>query len=327
MKIFFYSMRDFDEKYFYEKFCSEMGIEFDSCPDYPDFDNVKLAEGCDAISIIPCRMDSEMIEKFHEIGIKYITARCIGYDHIDVKHAHKLGMKVSNVTYSPESVADYAIMLMLMCCRNLNYIKQSANLQDYSLNGKIGREISSSTIGVIGTGRIGTTVIKHLSGFNTRVLAYDPYENDEVSKYVEYVDLDTLLKESDIVTLHCPATEENHHIINEENLNKMKDGVIIVNTARSSLVDEAAIIKFIENGKIYGFGTDVFEAERNLIYFNNSGKIIRNHNRAILNSFPNVIMTPHMAFYTESSVADMVKNSLVAFKAFENGEETKFEVK
>ena len=129
------------------------------------------------------------------------------------------------------------------------------------------------------------------------------------------------------MTLHCPATEENHHIINEENLNKMKDGAIIVNTARSSLVDEAAIIKFIENGKIYGFGTDVFESERDLIYFDNSGKIIGDHNRAILNSFPNVIMTPHMAFYTESSVADMVKNSLVAFKAFENGEETKFEVK
>ena len=327
MKMFVYSMRDFDEKYFYEKFCSEMGIEFDSSPDYPDFDNVKLAEGYDAISIIPCRMDSEMIDKFHEVGVKYITARCIGYDHIDIKHAHSLGMRVSNVTYSPESVADYAIMLMLMCCRNYNYIKQAANIQDYSLSGKIGREISSSTIGVIGTGRIGTTVIKHLSGFNTRILAYDSYKNDEASKYAEYVDLDTLLKESDIVTLHCPATEENHHLINGENLSKMKDGVIIVNTARSSLVDEDAIIKFIENGKIYGFGTDVFESERDLIYFDNSGKIIGDHNRAILNSFPNVIMTPHMAFYTEASVADMVKNSLIAFKAFENGEETEFEVK
>lgn len=327
MKIFIYSIRDFDEKYFYEKFCSEMGIDFDSSPDYPNFDNIKLAEGCDAISIIPCRMDSEMIDKFHEAGVKYIAARSIGYDHIDIEHAHKLGMKVSNVTYSPESVADYAIMLMLMCCRNLNFIKTSANIQDYSLKGKMGKEISSSTIGVIGTGRIGTTVIKHLSGFNTKILAYDPYKNEEASKYAEYVDLDILFKECDIITLHCPATEENFHIINEENLKKMKDGVIIVNTARGSLVDEGAVIKAIESGKIYGFGSDVCEAERNLIYFNNSGKIIGDHNRAILNSFPNVVMTPHMAFYTEASVADMVKNSLVAVKAFEEGKETKFEIK
>lgn len=327
IKIFVYSMRDFDEKYFYEKFCEEMGIEMDSSPDYPNLDNIELAKGCDAISIIPCKMDAEIIDKFHEIGIKYIAARSIGYDHIDIQHAHSLGMKVSNVTYSPESVADYAIMLMLMCCRNLNYIKTTANIQDYSLNGKIGREISSSTIGVIGTGRIGTTVIKHLSGFNTKILAYDPYKNKEVERYADYVDLDTLFSKCDIITLHCPATEENFHIINEENLEKMKDGVIIVNTARGSLVDESAVIKYIENGKIYGFGSDVCEAEKNLIYFNNSGKIIGDHNRAILNSFPNVMMTPHMAFYTEASVADMVKNSLVAVKSFEEGKETHFEIK
>lgn len=327
MKIFVYSMRDYDEKYFYEKYCSEMKIEFDSCADYPDFENVELAKGCDAISIIPCRMDAEMIDKFHEIGVKYITTRSIGYDHIDVKHAHKLGMKVSNVSYPPEAVADYAIMLMLMCCRNLNYIKTSANVQDFTLKGKMGREISSSTIGVIGTGRIGTTVIKHLRGFNTKILAYDSYKNKEAEKYAEYVQLDTLFKESDIITLHCPATEDNYHLINEESLNKMKNGVIIVNTARGSLVDEEDMIKAIESGKIYSFGTDVCECERELIYLNNSGKIIGDHNRAVLNSFPNVIMTPHMAFYTEGSVAGMVKNSLLAVKFFEEGKETWLEIK
>lgn len=327
MKIFVYSMRDYDEKMYYEKFCKELGIEFDSSPDYPDFENAKLAKGCDAISIIPCRMDAPMIDEFHKQGVKYIAARCVGYDHIDVAHAHKLGMRVSNAPYPPDAVADYAIMLMLMCLRKLNYIKTSANIQDFSLEGKIGKSICDSTIGVIGTGKIGSTVIKHLRGFGSKILAYDPYKNNEVLKYAEYADLDTIFKECDIITLHCPATEENFHIISKESLNKMKDGVIIINTARGSLVNEADMIEAIESGKVYGFGTDVCEAERDIIYFNNSGKVIGDHNRAILNSFPNVIMTPHMAFYTENSVAWMVKNSLIAIDAFEKGEETNLEVK
>ena len=327
MKIFVYSMREFDEKVYYEKFSKELGIELDSCPDYPDLKNAILAKGCDAISIIPCKMDAPLIDKFHKYGVKYILARSIGYDHIDVEYAKRLGMRVSNVSYPPDAVADYAIMLMLMCLRKLNYIKTSANIQDFSLKGKIGKSICDSTVGVIGTGKIGSTVIKHLSGFGCKILAYDPYKNHEILNYAKYVNLDTLLKKADIITLHCPATEENFHIIDKENLDKMKDGVIIVNTARGSLVNEEDMIEAIESGKVYGFGTDVCEAERDLIYFDNSGKIIGDHNRAILNSFPNVIMTPHMAFYTENSVAWMVKNSLIALDAFEKGQDTDIEVK
>lgn len=326
MRIFVYSMREYDELIFFEKFCSQYGVEFGYTTQTPCLENTELAKGYDVIDIITTVMGKPIIDKFHEIGIRCISSRTIGYDHIDVEYAHSLGMGITNVTYNPASVADYTIMLMLMGCRKVQHIMQRAAVQDYTLKGKIGREISQCTVGIIGTGRIGSAVVKHLTGFGCKMLAYDIYENEEVKKSAGYVSLDRLLSESDIITLHAPATQDNYHMIGSEAIQKMKDGVIIINCARGALIDTDALIDGIESGKIGFAGLDVVEHESGLYYFNRMGEPLNNPRLAILRSYSNVIVTPHTAFYTDEAVSNMAENSIIGAMQFMKGIKSQFEV-
>lgn len=305
MKIFAYAMREFDEKGFFEQFSKELDCEYGYSTEYPNPENVELARGYDAISATPCNLDADMLDRFYAVGVRYVATRSIGVDHIDLEHARKLGMGVCHVSYAPETVADYSIMLMLMCCRNICHILERSKVQDYTLKGKMGRDICDCTVGVIGAGQIGRTVIKHLSTFGCRILAYDLYPNEETAKIAEYVSLDELYAQSDIITLHAPATAENYHLLNAEAFAKMKQDVIIINTARGTLIDTAALIEAIENGKIGHAALDVLEQENGLYYANRMGEPIPNRDLAILRSFPNVILSPHTAFYTEKVVRDM----------------------
>lgn len=218
MRILAYSHRR-DETQYFEEFSKKYNVEVVLCNEEPSLETAPLAKGFDCISIITTNIDSELVEKFHELGVKFISTRTIGYDHIDLKKAKELGVRVGNVTYSPNSVADYTIMLILMAARKVKLIMERSNVQDFSLRGIQGKELPNLTIGVIGTGKIGRTVINHLGGFGCKILAHDVYENDEVKSNVEYVDLDNLFKCSDIITLHMPATEENYHIINKKAIN------------------------------------------------------------------------------------------------------------
>lgn len=327
MKICFYALREFDELEFCEKFSRVYNMEFVYTTEYPDKANIHLAEGCDAISTTPCDMSAEMLEAFHGAGVKYITCRSIGYDHVDLNRAKELGMRVSNVSYPSEGVADYAIMHMLMCLRNFGHVIKRSELQDYTLNGKIGHSMISRTVGIIGTGKIGSTVAAELKGFGCRIIAYDPYENDAIKDFVEYVSLEKLYGEADIITLHTNATEENYHMICRETLNVMKDGVIIVNTSRGKLINTADLIEALENGKVGAAALDVLENENGLYYYNNVGKVMNNRELALLRSFPNVILSPHTAFYTIENIADMVKGCYEAVVAFENGKETYHEIR
>ena len=320
MKIFFYALREYDEQKYVEKFSRQYAFEYGFTSDYPSMDNVQLAKGYDAISIITNPIYPEIIKAFHDVGIRYISTRSIGYEHIDVGCARSLGMRVSHVVYSPDSVADYTIMLILMACRNMPWIMKKADCQDYSLKGKVGKELSKSTVGVIGTGNIGKTVVKHLSGFGCRILAYSLYEDEEVKKYAEYVSLDELIKQSDIITLHVPGNAENTHLIDAAAFEKMKDGVIIVNTARGLIIDTQALIAALKSGKVDYAALDTFEGEVGLYYLNKEMQRLDNDNMALLKSFPNVILSPHMAFYTEQAVSDMVENSIKGLLGFESGE-------
>lgn len=310
MKIFAYCLREFDEKPFWDKLTTEFDAEYGYTTAYPSPENVHLAAGYDAISATPCNLDADMLERFYAVGVRYIATRSIGIDHIDLKKAKELGMGVCHVSYAPETVADYSIMLMLMCCRNICHILDRARIQDYTLKGKMGKDLSDCTVGIIGTGQIGKTVIKHLSGFGCKLIAYDIYPNEEVKQYAEYVDLETLYRESDVISLHTPATADNYHMLNEHAFEQMKRGVIIVNTARGTLIDADALIQAVERGKIGHAALDVLENEDGLYYINRMGDAIQNRQLAILNSFPNVILSPHTAFYTEKVVWDM------AFKTF-----------
>ena len=285
----------------------------------PTPENLHLAEGCDAVSTNPCEIRPEYLEAWAGMGVKYLPCRSIGYDHIPLDTAKKLGMRISHSHYPPEGVANYTIMLILMCTRKMNQIMLRANVQDYSLPGKMGRDISDCTVGVIGTGKIGQTVVRNLSGFGCKMLAYDLYPNDAVKKYADYVTLDELYARSDVITLHTNATAENHHLINADAIAKMKDGVLLVNTARGTLIDPDALVTGLECGKIGGAGLDVIEDETGICYYNRMGEAIPSRELNLLRSYPNVILSPHTAFYTDVNVANMVKSPFEALDAYAHG--------
>lgn len=326
MKIAFYQMRPFDEQAYIEQFSREFGIDYVTIPGAPCPENLDKAAGCDAVSQNPCEILPEYVEAWARMGVKYLLCRSIGYDHIPLETAKRLGMRVAHSHYPPEGVANYAIMLMLMCTRKMNQTMLRAAAQDYTLPGKMGKDLSNCTVGVIGTGKIGRTVIAHLQGFGCKILAYDLYQSDEVAPMAEYVPLDELYARSDVITLHTNATAENHHLINAESLAKMKDGVLIVNTARGALIDEEALIAALESGKVGGAGLDVVEGENDLVYFNRAGAALPHRTVNILRSMPNVIVSPHNAFYTDVNVASMVRSGFEELTDFAAGRSNPCEV-
>lgn len=322
-----YSFRADDEKEFFDAFCAKEGFEYVTCTEYPSVENAHLAHGCDAVSIIVCDMNDALITALHAQGVRYICSRSIGREHIDMRAIRRLGMRAASAVYSPDSVANYAIMLMLMACRKFPHVLDRARLQDYSLPGKRGRELSAMTVGVIGLGRIGKTVLRHLSGFGCRLLGYDAYPVADADGLCEQVDLDTIYRECDVISLHCPSTAENRHMIDAGAIGKMKRDVILVNTARGDLIDTMALVDALEDGRVGAAALDVIENEYGLYYINHTGKAMANRELALLRAFPNVIVAPHAAFYTDVSVCDMARCTVEACRAFDRGEEYAFEVK
>ena len=320
LKLFVYALREFDERPFFDAACKARGIEYASTPEYQCLDNAGLAAGADVVVIMPATTDAALIGAWHELGVKAIATRNIGVDHIDLEAARALGMHVSNATYTPESVADYAIMLAMMLLRRMPQIMDRARVQDYTLRGKMGRCLADCTVGVVGTGRIGGTVARHLAGFGCKLLAYDLYPNDAVAQVATYVSLDDLLAQSDVVTLHAPLTDENYHMIDERALSLMKPDAALVNTARGGLVDTEALISTLEAGRLSGgVALDVLEKEDGLYYADRVGDVIANREMAILRSFPNVILTPHSAFYTDTDVRQMVEGAIEGAVAMATG--------
>ena len=315
MKIVMYSYRE-DEIDFINEFSKKYNIQIQLCKESPSLENTSLAKDALCISIITTKMSKELIRKFYDMGVRYISTRTIGYDHIDVEGAKEIGMAFGNVKYSPNSVAEYTVMMIIMALRNMNLILTRYNSQDFALNGIRGQELAKLTVGIIGTGNIGTKVIKKLSGFETDIIAYDLYENDEVKKYASYVSLEELYRKSDVISLHLPATDQSFHMIDKAAIETMKDGVIIINTARGSLINTSELISALKSGKVKGAALDVIEGEELIYYQDFKGEIVDNSNLAILQSFPNVILTPHTAFYTDKVVSDMVENSIINCKEF-----------
>lgn len=307
MKLFVYAMRQFDELGFFTEICAERGIEFAWTSEYCTLETAHLAAGYDVISVTPVTIDRPLLERFKELGVKVVANRSIGFDHVDLDACRDLGIGVSSAIYDPEGVANYTIMLAMMCLRMMPQIVVRARVQDYSLEGKIGRDISNCTVGIVGTGRIGGTVAKHLKGLGCKLLVVDPYRNPAVEAIADYVDMDTLLAQSDVVTLHAPLTPENHHMIDKRAFGLMKDDAVLVNTGRGGLIDTEALIETLESGKLCNVALDVLEQEDGLYYAKRVGDVIVNRQMAILRSFPNVILTPHTAFYTAVNVRQMAE--------------------
>lgn len=318
MKITVYEKRPYEEEIIKE-FGQKHNIEIVSTDEILDEKTLYLSKGSDAVTTLGySTLNADLLDKIKANGVKFLSTRTIGYNHYDVKYAKQIGLKVSNVSYAPNGVADFTIMLMLISIRKYKPAMWRQNVNDYTLNGLMGREMRHLTIGVLGTGRIGSTVIKNLSGFGCKILAYDKYENENIKNIAQYVDFDTLLKNSDIITIHMPLTAENYGIINKENIAKMKTGVIIVNTARGELMNIPDLTEGIESKKIGALALDVFQNEDEIYHHYLSTDIIKNRDMAYLRQFPNVVLTQHMAFFTDSVVEEMISNSLNSLLSFYN---------
>lgn len=328
MKIAAFSVRP-DELPYFEKFSADYQQELLTFQEGLSLENIALTKGCDGISACDGTDDlsAPVLQRLAENGVKYIGMRTVGYSSVDLKEAVRLGIRVSHSGYSPYSVANYTIMLMLMCIRKAGYIMFRSHTADYSLGPICGFEMQNLTIGVIGTGRIGKAVIQNLKGFGCKILAYDLYPSKDLEN-VEYVPLEELYTRSDMITLHTYLSDETYHMINAESIAKMKDGVILINAARGALVDTKALIEAIESGKIGAVGTDCCEGEDDFIRRDQKydGRVL-NHDYIILKSFQNTIVTPHVAFFTNQAVSDMVESSLKSMRQFEEKEEVALEVK
>ncbi|WP_238992795.1 D-lactate dehydrogenase VanH [Jiangella aurantiaca] len=277
--------------------------------------NIELAFGNRCISVgHKTRVTNPTLLALREAGVVYISTRSIGYNHINVTYAESVGMTVENVAYSPDSVADYTLMLMLMAVRNAKSIIRRADVHDYRLNDTRGKELRDLTIGVIGTGRIGAAVMHRLRGFGCRILAYDSRPKTSAA----YVPLDELLRQSDIVTLHTPLNADTHHLLDGRRIDRMKHGAFIINTGRGSLLDTEALVPALESGRLGGAALDVLEGEEGIFYADCRNKTIESKPLLRLQQLPNVVISPHTAYYTDHALSDTVENSIINCLRFES---------
>jgi D-specific alpha-keto acid dehydrogenase len=275
---------------------------------------VDLVSGNRCISVShKTRITNPTLLALSRAGVVYISTRSIGYNHVDVNYAERVGISVENVAYSPDSVADYTLMLMLMAVRNAKSVIRRADVHDYRLDDVRGKELRDLVVGVIGTGRIGAAVLDRLRGFGCRTLAYD---NRPLTS-ADYVPLDELLQLSDIVTLHTPLTADTHHLLDRERIQQLKHGAFVVNTGRGSLLDTEALIAALESGRLGGAALDVLEGEEGIFYADCRNKPIASTSLVRLQRLPNVLVSPHTAYYTDHALIDTVENSLVNCVNFE----------
>jgi D-specific alpha-keto acid dehydrogenase len=276
--------------------------------------NIELALGNRCISVgHKTQIANSTLRSLSEAGVAYISTRSTGRNHIDVDFARSVGISVEGVVYSPDSVADYTLMLMLMAVRNARSIITRAEAHDFRLNDVRGKELRDMTVGVIGTGRIGAAVIDRLRGFGCRVLAYD--HHPKIS--ADYVHLDELLQRSDIVTLHTPLNAETKHLLNRQRIEQMRPGAFIINTGRGSLLDTESLISALESGRLGGAALDVLEGEEGVFYTDHRDRSIESRLFVRLQQLSNVLITPHTAYYTEHALYDTVKHTIINCLEFE----------
>jgi D-specific alpha-keto acid dehydrogenase len=269
--------------------------------------NIGLALGNRCISIgHKTQVANSTLLALSQAGVTYISTRSVGCNHVDLNYAESVGISVEAVAYSPDSVADYTLMLMLMVVRHAKSVIRRTDVHDYRLNDVRGKELRDLTVGVIGTGRIGGAVIDRLRGFGCRTLAYDT----RPTTCADYVALDALLEHSDIVTLHTPLTAETHHLLDRHRIERMKHGAVIVNTGRGALLDTEALVCALESGSLGGAALDVLEGEEGIFYADCRHEPIDSKPLLRLHKLPNVLITPHTAYYTDHALSDMVENSM-----------------
>ena len=287
-------------------------------------ETIDKAKKADAIVVfVNDFVSAEIVEALKRInpGLKGIATRAAGHDNIDMEKAKALGIKVANVPeYSPNAIAEHTIGMMLALNRKLILSNRQVHEYNFSLNNLVGFNMKDKVVGIIGTGKIGSIVAKILNAFGCTVLAYDIHSNPQLMQYIQYVDLDTLYKKSDIITIHAPLTKETKHLINKESIGKMKTGVMLINTGRGAIINTPDTIEGIKNGKIGYLGLDVYEKERPLYFEDHSTQILQDDDFARLLSFKNVLVTGHQAFLTNEALESIAKTTAYNLNCWDKGE-------
>lgn len=324
MKIVSYSTKHYDSKHM-DLINQDPRFQYDI--EYFDFpltqQTAKNAVGADAVCIfVNDDANREVLQELADLNIRILALRCAGFNNVDLAAAEELGIQVVRVpAYSPEAVAEHAAGMMLSLNRRIHRAYQRTRDANFSLEGLTGFNMHNRTAGVVGTGKIGLAVLRILKGFGMRLLVSDPYPNQTALDLgAEYVDLNTLFAQSDVISLHCPLTPENHHLLNETAFAKMKDGVMIINTSRGALIDSAAAINALKQQKIGALGMDVYENERDLFFEDKSNDVIQDDVFRRLSSCHNVLFTGHQAFLTEEALLSISETTLENITKLYNGE-------
>jgi len=303
LKIAFFSSQKYDKEQF-SKYCPEE-YKIDFFSQQLNIKSCKLAEGYDVICcFVNDSLDEDVLMRISSFNIKLVALRCAGFNNVNLEAAKKHEIQVVRVpAYSPESVAEHCFALVLGLSRKTHKAYNRVKENNFDLNGLLGFNIHKKTIGIIGLGKIGQAFSKIAHGFGAKVLFYDPIEKSKIAKYTE---LDQLIRESDIISLHCPLNEETHHIVNDSTLNTMKDGVMLINTSRGGLIDTQACIEALKSRKIGYLGLDVYEQESELFFQDLSSEIVKDDVFQRLLTFPNVLITGHQGFFTKEALKEIV---------------------
>ncbi|MGN0403574.1 MAG: 2-hydroxyacid dehydrogenase [Acetatifactor sp.] len=321
MKILFYDTKSYDKASFQDILQSFPGITLEFTKSDLDPRTAAMAEGFDAVcAFVSSDVGTKTLEILHAKGVRLVLMRCAGFNNVDLETAKKYGIRIMRVPgYSPEAVAEHAMALALAANRRLYKAYNKVRENDFSLSGLMGFNFYQKTAGIIGTGKIGAAMCRICRGFGMKVIAYDVYENPSLKDFVEYVSLDKLLSDSDVISLHCPLMDSTYHMINIDTIRRMKDGVILVNTSRGALVKTADLIEGIRMHKFAGVGLDVYEEETNNVFEDRSDEILEHSTTARLLSFPNVMITSHQGFFTREALSAIAETTLQNAMDFASG--------
>lgn len=329
MKTIVYSFHKFEKPYFEKANTRKMEMHFIETK--LSAETAPLSAGYDAVCLfVSDDASAQVLEKLSENGIRFIALRSAGYNNVDVEKAKQLGILVARVpAYSPFSVAEHAVALMLALNRKLIRSHYRIMEQNFSLDGLTGFDMNGKTVGIIGTGKIGTTIARILHGFGCHLLAFDKIENKEIKqKYqVEYTDCESLCKQSDIITLHLPLNKETKYLIDNSCISMMKPGVMLINTSRGGLINTKDVVQALKRGHIGYFGMDVYEEEGGLFFEDHSEDILQDDTIARLMTFQNVLITSHQGFLTETSLKNISETTMHNLDCFEKNQTSENEIK
>lgn len=305
---------EYDEQTAFLNMSSKFGITPLVTSENISENNINLSAGSQCVSVgHKKRVSRNIISALKKIGVQYINTRSIGVNHIDMQAAKEMGIVVENVMYSASSVADYTLMLILMVVRNMKSTMNHVEKNNFSLSNHRGKELQNLTIGVLGAGHIGQAVIDRLHGFGCKVLVH----NRNVNKTKDSVSFQELLEKSDVLTIHVPLSTQTYHMFDTEEFERMKPGAYLINTARGEIIKTSALISSLEKGLLAGAALDVLEGEDGIFYEDYTQKKVPNVYLSQLQQMPNVILTPHTAYYTQQALCDIVEQTLINCKKIE----------